>query len=72
MQRVVYNVMCTNIFQVTVFGQSSGGTAILGLLGSPLSRGLFHKAWMASASPIMNKTADDATVDNQVCLLQCV
>ncbi|XP_052777654.1 fumonisin B1 esterase-like [Mya arenaria] len=51
--------------QVTIFGQSSGGTAVFALLGSPLSRGLFHKAWMSSASPIMNKTAEDANSDNQ-------
>ena len=45
---------------------SSGGTAIIGLLASPLARGLFHKAWLASASPILNKTAADAFQDNMV------
>ena len=45
---------------------SSGGTAILGLLASPLARGLFHRAWLASASPILNKTAADAFKDNMV------
>jgi para-nitrobenzyl esterase len=30
--------------RVTVLGQSSGGTAILALLSSPASQGLFHGA----------------------------
>ena len=37
--------------RVTVLGQSSGGTSILGLLSSPLSNGLFHAAVSLSASP---------------------
>ena len=49
-----------------MFGQSSGGTAILALLASPLARGLFQRAWLASASPILNKTATDAFRDNKV------
>ncbi|KAK3098022.1 hypothetical protein FSP39_015404 [Pinctada imbricata] len=53
---------------VTIFGQSSGGTSILALLASPLAKGLFHKAWMLSASPIMNKTYSDAANDNLVFL----
>ena len=51
-------------FQVTVYGQSSGGTAILALLASPLATGLFHGAWLASASPVLNKTATDTYKDN--------
>ncbi|KAL4233675.1 hypothetical protein ACF0H5_008356 [Mactra antiquata] len=54
--------------QVTVFGQSSGGTAIFALLASPLCTGLFHKAWLLSASPVLNKTATDAYKDNEVFL----
>ncbi|KAK3097961.1 hypothetical protein FSP39_014851 [Pinctada imbricata] len=54
--------------QVTIFGQSSGGTSILALLASPLAKGLFHKAWMLSASPIMNKTYSDAANDNLIFL----
>ena len=66
MKRVVEIMIDTNCLQVTVFGQSSGGTSILGLLASPLARGLFHRAWLASASPILNKTAADAFQDNMV------
>ena len=54
------------ILQVTVFGQSSGGTSIFALLASPLCQGLFHKAWLQSASPVMNKTATDAFKDNEI------
>lgn len=54
--------------QVTVFGQSSGGTSIFALLASPLCRNLFHKAWLISGSPILNKTAADAYKDNEVFL----
>lgn len=54
--------------QVTVFGQSSGGTAIFALLASPLCNGLFQKAWLLSASPVLNKTAADAFKDNEVFL----
>ena len=42
--------------RVSVLGQSSGGTSILGLLASPGSRGLFHAAISLSASP--NVTMD--------------
>ncbi|WAR24615.1 NRT-like protein, partial [Mya arenaria] len=45
---------------------SSDGTAIYALLASPLGRGLFHKAWTISGSPVMNKTAAEADADNQV------
>lgn len=51
---------------VTAFGHSSGGTALLALLASPLSKSLFHKVWMSSASPILNKTAPEAFKDNEI------
>ena len=51
---------------MTVFGQSSGGTAIIALLASPLATGLFHRAWLASASPVLNKTATDTYKDNML------
>ena len=54
--------------QVTVFGQSSGGTSIFALLASPLCKALFHKAWLISASPLLNKTATDAFKDNEIFL----
>jgi len=57
-----------NYIQVTVFGQSSGGTSIFALLASPLARGLFQKAWLLSASPILNKTTREASKDNEVFL----
>ena len=44
---------------MTVFGQSSGGTAVLALLASPASRGLFSRAMSLSGSP--NVTMDRAT-----------
>ena len=36
--------------RVTIFGQSSGGTAVLALYGSPLSAGLFSRAMSLSGS----------------------
>lgn len=53
---------------VTVFGQNSGGTSIIGLLASPLSKGLFHRAWLMSASPVYNKTLEEASKDNMIFL----
>ena len=35
---------------ITVFGESSGGTAITHLMATPLSRGLFHKAIIQSST----------------------
>ena len=51
---------------MTIFGQSSGGTSIYALLASPLCKGLFHRVWASSPSPILNKTAADAFEDNEV------
>ncbi|XP_060069433.1 para-nitrobenzyl esterase-like [Ylistrum balloti] len=53
---------------VTLFGQSSGGTSIVALLASEQARGLFHKAWMLSASAVFNKTSQEASIDNLVFL----
>ncbi|XP_045206987.2 fumonisin B1 esterase-like [Mercenaria mercenaria] len=52
--------------QVTAFGQSSGGTSLIALLASPLCKSLFHKVWMLSASPVLNKTAAEAFKDNEI------
>lgn len=52
--------------QVTIFGQSSGGSAILALLASPLTGGLFSRAWLMSASPLLDKPALEAYTDNTV------
>ena len=57
--------LCVGCVQVTVFGQSSGGTLVHSLLGSPLASGLFHRAWMSSCSAILNKTAAQAARDNR-------
>jgi hypothetical protein len=54
------------VLQVTIFGQSSGGTSIFALLASPLCKDLFHRAWMLSGSPILNKTTNDAFKDNEL------
>ena len=45
--------------KVTIFGQSSGGTAVFALLASPASRSLFSRAMSLSGSP--NITMDRAT-----------
>ncbi|XP_060072894.1 para-nitrobenzyl esterase-like [Ylistrum balloti] len=54
--------------KVTVFGQSSGGTSVMVLLTSPLAKGLFQKAWLLSASPLLTKTIIGASIDNIVFL----
>ncbi|XP_061169446.1 para-nitrobenzyl esterase-like [Saccostrea echinata] len=54
--------------KITLYGQSSGGTSVFALLASPFSNGLFQRAWMLSASPILNKTLEDASRDNRVFL----
>jgi carboxylesterase type B len=48
--------------RVTVYGQSSGGTSIAGLLASPLAKGLFHRAFMMSASPRIDATLQQAAL----------
>ncbi|XP_060072916.1 para-nitrobenzyl esterase-like [Ylistrum balloti] len=53
---------------VTVFGQSSGGTSVMVLLASPLAKGLFHRAWLLSGSPLLTKTIAEASIDNMVFL----
>lgn len=37
---------------------------MMAILSSPLARGLFQRAWLMSASPLMNKTAAEASNDN--------
>ncbi|XP_077978044.1 para-nitrobenzyl esterase-like [Glandiceps talaboti] len=53
---------------VTLFGQSSGGTSTWALSVSPLAKGLFHRAWMISASPLFEITLEQASIANQVFL----
>ena len=54
--------------QVTVVGQSSGGTSIFGLLASKQANGLFQRAIAMSGSAVFNKTAKEASFDNTVFL----
>jgi len=54
--------------QVTLVGQSSGGTSIFGLLASKQANGLFQRAIAMSGSAVFNKTAKEASVDNIVFL----
>jgi len=46
--------------QVTVFGQSGGGVAVMDLLGMPGARGLFARAIAMSGSPRAATTPDSA------------
>ena len=49
-----------NPSSVTILGESSGGTIVLGLLGSDKADGLFHKAISLSAPPIWRATPEYA------------
>ena len=51
-------------FQVTIFGQSSGATSVWALMASPLAKGLFHRAWMLSGSPVFDKPIKEAAEAN--------
>jgi carboxylesterase type B len=51
--------------RVTLLGQSSGGTAILALLASPGSRGLFHGAVFLSGSPNITMGLREAELQNE-------
>lgn len=44
---------------VTVFGESAGGSATVSLVASPLTDGLFHRAW--AMSPSIGQYRDSAT-----------
>jgi len=54
--------------QVTVVGQSSGGTSIFGLLASKQANGLFQRAIAMSGSAVFNITAEEASADNIIFL----
>jgi para-nitrobenzyl esterase len=45
---------------VTVFGESAGGAAIVTLLATPAADGLFHRAWAMSPSILQLRTAAEA------------
>ena len=46
---------------VTIFGESAGGTNVLTLLVAPAAQGLFHRAIVQSGSP---RTSDTASAEN--------
>jgi para-nitrobenzyl esterase len=52
---------------VTIFGESGGGTKVLSCVGSPLCKGLFHRAIVQSGSGVNGKSAmlDRATAEQQ-------
>ena len=45
---------------VTIFGESAGGSAVVSLLAAPSARGLFHKAWSMSPSIRQLRSIDSA------------
>ena len=47
---------------VTIFGESSGGSSVLGLLGAPKAEGLFHKAIAHSATAAYQPSADQTAM----------
>ncbi|PWD43520.1 carboxylesterase [Gordonia paraffinivorans] len=47
---------------VTVFGESAGGTSVLALLSAPAATGLFHQAIAQSPAPELIVEQSDATV----------
>lgn len=54
--------------KVTIFGQSSGGTAVWALMMSPLARGLFRAAVDMSGSYVFDASLEKAEADNLVFL----
>ena len=46
---------------VTIFGESAGGSAVVSLLAAPDAQGLFHKAWAMSPSINQLRTLDTAS-----------
>ena len=46
---------------VTIFGQSGGGSKVSTLLGMPAAKGLFHRAIAMSGSQVRSITREDAT-----------
>jgi para-nitrobenzyl esterase len=45
---------------VTIFGESAGGSAVVSLLAAPAAQGLFHKAWAMSPSINQLRTLEQA------------
>ena len=53
---------------VTIFGESAGGSAVVSLMSSPDTTGLFHKAWAMSPSIGQLRTKERAVQAEQVFL----
>ena len=51
--------------RVTIYGQSTGGTNVMGLYISPLAVGLFRSALSLSGSPVLKGTLADAEAQNE-------
>ena len=47
---------------VTIFGESSGGSSVLGLLGAPAAEDLFHKAIAHSATAAYQSSEDQSAI----------
>ena len=54
--------------QVTISGQSSGGTSVIALIASPVAVGLFNRAFTMSGSPLFEKDLPTAERENSVFL----
>lgn len=56
---------------VTIFGESGGGSKVISVLSSPLAKGLFHRAMVESGSgSVLGETADLATNEAAGVVLQ--
>jgi len=55
---------------VTIFGESAGAMGVACLLGSPLAKGLFHKAIMQSGAAHMTTLPEDANTVAQAFLTE--
>jgi len=53
---------------VTIIGESAGGSAVVSLMSSPEAKGLFHKVWAMSPSIGQLRTKDRAVQAEQVFL----
>lgn len=55
---------------VTIFGQSGGGSKVAAMLAMPAAKGLFHKAIIQSASSLLTMATPEAAERNTHFLLQ--
>jgi para-nitrobenzyl esterase len=57
-----------DVNNVTIFGESAGGSAVVSLMSSPDATGLFHKAWAMSPSIGQLRTKERAVQAEQMFL----